>query len=89
MPSFLTKAVGRPIARFFKKPQALVTGLRKGLNTIRDVAGIVAPVAGPLAPALMEASVASGLAGKVAGNVASKLKRPTIEKALPSGDKFM
>lgn len=82
MVSFLRKNILRPVGRLFKSPSNFATGLRKGLNTIRDIAGIAAPALGPLAPLAMEASIGAGMAGRTAGKVAQFAKKPSIERAI-------
>ena len=70
MPSFLKKNVGRPIAKLFKSPKNFVTGLRKGFNTLRDVAGesagLVSLVNPEMGAGLMAAKEGFGALGQAA-----------------------
>lgn len=72
----LTKAF-RPVARLFKSPKNFAVGLRKGLNTIRDVAGETAGIVGlanpELGASLMAAKEGFGAAGRAADS-AAKMK---------------
>lgn len=89
MPSFLKKNIGRPIAKLFKSPKNFVTGLRKGFNTLRDVAGesagLVSLVNPEMGAGLLAAKEGFGALGQAADRTSKIGSGGGAPMARPSG----